>query len=69
MSDQTIEITPENVAIFHVQHCKQKNIKVKEAKTDNYVEGMQQPLILDKVKEDFNNFLLERATNLTKKNK
>ena len=43
----------------------QNKVKVSEAKTD--VEGMQQSLILDKVKEDFNNFLLEQATNLTKK--
>ena len=53
MSDQTIEITPLNVAYYYVVYCKQNKIKVNESKIDNYVERMQQPLISDSVKEDF----------------
>ena len=53
MSDQTIEITPLNIAYYYVAYCKQNNIKVNESKIDNYVERMQQPLISDSVKEDF----------------
>ena len=52
MSDQTIEITPYNIAFYYVYYCKQ-NKKVNESKIDNYVERMQQPLISDSVKEDF----------------
>ena len=51
MSDQTIEITPYNVAFYYVEFCKQK--KVSESKIDNYIERMQQPPISDSVKEDF----------------
>ena len=65
MSDQTIEITPENVAFYYVHFCKQNNIIVNEAKIDNYVERMWQSRIIDKVKEEYKNFLLEQATNLT----
>ena len=41
MSDQTIEITPLNIAYYYVFYCKQNNIKVNESKIDNYVERMQ----------------------------
>ena len=50
MSDQTIEITPFNVAFYYVYYCEQNKIKVNESKIDNYVERMQQPLILDNLK-------------------
>ena len=53
MSDQTIEITPYNIAFYYVYYCKQKKTKVNESKIDKYVERMQQPLISDSVKEDF----------------
>ena len=53
MSDQTIEITPYNEAFFYVEYCKQKKTKMIESKIDNYDDRMQQPLIPDKVKEDF----------------
>ena len=52
MSDQTIEITPLNIAYYFVAYCKQNNIKVNESKIDNYIERRQQPLISDSVKED-----------------
>ena len=55
MSDQTIEITPLNIAYYYVAYCKQNNIRVNESKIDNYVERMQKPLISDSVKEDFKN--------------
>ena len=47
MSDQTIEITPYNIAFYYVEYCKQNKIKVNESKIDNYIERMQQPLIPD----------------------
>ena len=53
MSDQTIEVTPYNIAFYYVYYCKQNKIKVRESKIDNYVERMQQPLISDSVKEDY----------------
>ena len=53
MSDQTIEITPFNVAFYYVYYFKQNEIKVNESKIDNYIDRMQQPLISDKRKEDF----------------
>ena len=46
----TIGITPENVAYFYVEYCKQNNIKVNESKIDNYVERMQQHLISKELK-------------------
>ena len=49
MSDQTIEITPFNVAYYYVYYCKQNKIKVNESKIDNYIDRMQQPLISDKL--------------------
>ena len=45
MSDQTIEITPFNVAYYFVYYCKQNRIKVNESKIDNYIDRMQQPLL------------------------
>ena len=63
MSDQTIEITPLNVAYYYVAYCKQNNIKVNESKIDNYVERMQQPLISDSVKEDFKKIIYDHAKN------
>ena len=65
MTDQTIEITPYNVAFFNEEYCKQK-IKVNESKIDNYVERMQQPLIPDKVKGDFEKNILDHAINYSK---
>ena len=65
-SDQTIEITPLNIAYYYVLYCKQNNIKVKESKIDNYVERMQKPLISDSVKEDFKNLIYDQAKSFTK---
>ena len=66
MSDQTIEITPLNIAYYYVAYCKQNNIKVNESKIDNYVERMQNPLISDSVKEDFKNLIYDHAKIFTK---
>ena len=66
MSDQTIEITPHNIAYYYVAYCKQNNIKVNESKIDNYVQRMQQPLISDSIKEGFKNLIYEHAKNFTK---
>ena len=66
MSDQTIEITPHNIAYYYVAYCKQNNIKVNESKIDNYVERMQKPLISDSVKEGFKNLIYEHAKSFTK---
>ena len=66
MSDQTIEITPLNIAYYYVAYCKQNNIKVNESKIDNYVERMQQPLISDSVKEDFKKLIYDHAKNFIK---
>ena len=66
MSDQTIEITPLNIAYYYVAYCKQNNIKVNESKIDNYVERMQKPLISDSVKEDFKKLIYDHAKNFTK---
>ena len=66
MSDQTIEITPHNIAYYYVAYCKQNNIKVNESKIDNYVERMQKPLISDSVKESFKNLIYEHAKSFTK---
>ena len=67
MSDQTTEITPNNVAFYYVYFCKQNKTKVNESKIDNYTEKMQQPLIPDTVKEHFRKFMLDQAINYTKK--
>ena len=66
MSDQTIEITPYNIAFYYVSYCKQNEIKVNESKIDNYVERMQQPLISDSVKEDFKTIICDYAKSFTK---
>ena len=66
MSDQTIEITPQNVAYYYVYYCKQTKIRVNESKIDNYIERMQQPLISDKTKEDFKKLIWEHAVRYTK---
>ena len=66
MSDQTIEITPLNIAYYYVAYCKQNNIKVNESKIDNYVDRMQQPLISDSVKEDFKKIIYDHAKSFTK---
>ena len=66
MSDQTIEITPLNIAYYYVAFCKQNNIKVNESKIDNYVERMQKPLISDSVKEDFKKLIYDHAKKFTK---
>ena len=66
MFDQTIEITPLNIAFYYVAYCKQNNIRVNESKIDNYVERMQKPLISDSVKEDFKNLIYDQAKSFTK---
>ena len=66
MSDQTIEITPFNVAFYYVHYCKQNKIKVNESKIDNYIDRMQQPLISDKLIEDFKNIIMEQAISYGK---
>ena len=66
MSDQTIEITPLNIAYYYVAYCKQNDIKVNESKIENYVERMQKPLISDSVKEDFKNLIYDQAKSFTK---
>ena len=65
MSDQTIEITPLNVAYYYVFYCKQNKIRVNESKINNYIERMQQPLISDKTKEDFKKLIWEHAVRYT----
>ena len=66
MSDQTIEITPYNIAFYHVYYCKQNKMKVNDSKIDNYVERMQQPLISDSDKEDLKKIILDHAKSFTK---
>ena len=66
MSDQTIEITPFNVAYYYVYYGKQNKINVNESKIDNYIDRMQQPLISDKLKEDFKNIGMEQAISYGK---
>ena len=66
MSDQTIEITPFTVAYYYVYYCKQNKIKVNESKIANYIDRMQQPLISDKLKEDFKNIIMEQAISYGK---
>ena len=68
LSDQTIEITPLNIAYYYVAYCKQNNIRVNESKIDNYVERMQKPLISDSVKEDFKSLSYDQAKSFTKVN-
>ena len=66
-SDQTIEITPYNIAFYYVEFCKQNKIKVNESKIINYTERMQQPLIPDKVKDDFKKIIYDHAINYGKR--
>ena len=66
MSDQTIEVTPYNIAFYYVSYCKQNKIKVNESRIDNYVERMQQPLISDSVKEDFKQIIYDHAKSFPK---
>ena len=61
MSDQTIEKIPFNVAYYYVYYCKQNKIKVNESKIDNYIDRMQQPLISDQLKQEFQNIIMEQA--------
>ena len=68
MSDQTIEITPFNVAYYYVYFCKQSKIKVNESKIDNYVERMQQPLISDQLKDEFKKIIIDQAIRFSKNN-
>ena len=68
MSDQTIEITPFNVAYYYVYYCKQNKIKVNESKIDNYVERMQQPLISDQLKVEFKKIIDDQAIRFSKSN-
>ena len=37
-----------------------------ESKIDNYIDRMQQPLISDKLKEDFKNIIMEQAISYGK---
>ena len=67
MSDQTIEITPYNVAFYSVEYCKQNKIKVNESKIDNFTKRMQQLLISDSVEEDFRKFIFDHAINYGKR--
>ena len=69
MYDQTIEITPYNVAYYYVYYCKQNKIRVNESKINNYIERMQQPLISDKTKEDFKKLIWEQAIRYTNSGK
>ena len=66
MSDETIEITPYNVAFYYVYYCKQNKIKVNEAKIDNYIERMQQQLIPETLKDDFKKIIVNQAIKYTK---
>ena len=66
MSDQTIEITPFNVVFYYVYYCKQNKIKVNESKIDDYIDRMQQPIISDKLKEDFKEIIMEQAISYGK---
>ena len=69
MSDQTIEITPLNIAFYYVYFCKQNKIKVNESKIDNYIERMQQRLISNELQEkdeDFKKIIYDHAKTFTK---
>ena len=66
MLDQTIEITPFNVAHYYVYFCTQNKIKVNESKVDNYIDRMQQPLISDSLKAEFGNIIIEQAISYGK---
>ena len=66
MSHQTIEITPFNVADYYVYYCKQNEIKINESKIDNYIDRMQQPLISDSLKQEFQSIRMEKAISYGK---
>ena len=66
MSDQTIEITPYNVAYHFVAHCKQNEVKVNESKIDKYIRRMKQPLISDKIEAEFKKLILIQAVRYGK---
>ena len=66
MCDQTIEITPYNIAYYYVYYCKQNKIRVNESKIDYYIERMQQPIISEKLKEEFKKLIWEHAVRCTK---
>ena len=66
MSDQTIEITPFNVAFYNAYFCKQNRTKINESKKDNYIDRMQQPLISDQLKEEFKKIIMEQAIRYSK---
>ena len=67
MSDQTIEITPYNVAFYFMEYCKQNKMKMNDSKIDNYTDRVQQPLIPDKDKEDFKKIIYDHAINYSKR--
>ena len=67
MSDQSIEITPYNIAFCYVKYCKQNKIIVNESKIDHYTERMQQPLIPETVEDNFKEIILDQSINYTKK--
>ena len=61
MTHQTREITPLNNAFF-VAYCKQNKIKVNEAKIENYVVQMQQPLTSGDLKKENRIVIFTQAT-------
>ena len=56
----------QNVAFYYVYYCKQNKIRVNESKIDNYMERMQQPIISEKLKEEFKKLIWEHAVRCTK---
>ena len=66
MSDQTIEITPYQVAYYYVAYCKQNKVNVKECKIHNYIQRMKLPLISDKIKAEFKNLFFTQAVRYGK---
>ena len=66
ISDQTIEITHEKIAFCYVEYCKLNEIEVNESKIDDYKERIQQPLLSDKLKEEFKGIILAKATRFSK---
>ena len=57
MSDQNIEITRQNRAYYYVEYCQQNNIRINESKIGNHIERMQQPLMAEKLEEEFKNII------------
>ena len=66
MSNLTIERTQYNIAFYNEYYCKQKKTKLNESKTDNYIDGMQQPLISGKHKENLKNLIFTQAVRYGK---